>query len=607
MSNWWPSNWIPASWSASSQPQPKELNKLDAVKRLLIGLREANESSSEFKAETFQELYKRVSSTIENDPALARIAELAKKLTPEWSEETSKELTDEAKKVKRELKQAQGEKKRTRGPDAPAPEDPTAAKAHKAKKEKGAVRVLPLSSEGSLAHKAATLTKYAATGLTFGLLSVKAVQVGANVWLGNLSGAASDAIDTRFWSTVFGTGGAAATAFATERTLAPRQIEQAEPVELQDLFRDLTLEARQGTLYPVIGRVIEMQSCIAIFNDKNKPNVILRGPAGVGKTAIVEGLAIKIAQGEIPELKGWSVLSLSAVNIMADTKYRGQFETKLKEVIEMAENEPVIIFIDEIHNMMRAGAAEGAPSASDLLKPHLDRATMRCIGATTEDEYQLYIKSDEAFDRRFQPVPVGEPNVNQAIAMLRGRKDALEKHYGIPIPEDAIKQAVLLSHEFINDRRLPDKAIDIINKAASRISLALTSDPIELQQMRAKLIDEQRELENLQREGNPQSKDRIRELKKLVVDNKIEIDKFTKACIKDRVGIQSIQRRRQRLQEINKNLEQGRGSRELLKAEKGALVDQIQKEKAELRILKAEVDEAAIKEEIEKQIERKIP
>src|SRR6059058_3770892 len=252
---------------------------------------------------------------------------------------------------------------------------------------------------------------------------------------------------------------------------------------LSKFGRDLTELAEEGKLDPVIGRDEEIRRVIQILSRRTKNNPVLIGDPGVGKTAIVEGLAQRIVAGDVPEgLKGKRVWALDIGALLAGSKYRGEFEERLKAVlneIKNAEGE-LILFIDELHTIVGAGAAEGAVDAANMLKPMLARGELRCIGATTLHEYRKHIEKDAALERRFQPVFVGEPSVADTIAILRGLKERYEAHHGVRIRDTALVAAAFLSDRYISDRQLPDKAIDLVDEAASRLRMEIDSSPVEL-------------------------------------------------------------------------------------------------------------------------------
>src|SRR5438309_1633517 len=252
---------------------------------------------------------------------------------------------------------------------------------------------------------------------------------------------------------------------------------------LEKFGRDLTAAAEDGKLDPVIGRDEEVRRVIQVLSRRTKNNPVLIGDPGVGKTAIAEGLAQRIVAGDVPEgLKGKRVWSLDIGALLAGSKYRGEFEERLKAVLEEIHGAAgrIILFIDELHTIVGAGAAEGAVSAGNLLKPMLARGELRCIGATTLDEYRKHIEKDAALERRFQPILVGEPSVADTIAILRGLKERYEAHHGVRIRDAALVAAAVLSDRYISDRFLPDKAIDLVDEAASRLRMEIDSSPLEL-------------------------------------------------------------------------------------------------------------------------------
>ena len=290
---------------------------------------------------------------------------------------------------------------------------------------------------------------------------------------------------------------------------------------LEKYARNLTDVARQGKLDPVIGRDEEIRRVIQVLSRRTKNNPVLIGEPGVGKTAIVEGLAQRIVNGDIPAtLEGKQVISLDLGLLIAGAKYRGEFEDRLKAVLKEVEKKAgeIILFIDEIHTLVGAGASEGSMDASNMLKPALARGELHCVGATTLDEYRKYIEKDAALERRFQPVLVQEPTEEDTIAILRGIKEKYEVHHGVRIQDSATVAAVLLSNRYITDRFLPDKAIDLIDEAASKLRIEIDSMPTEIDELDRKRIKMEIEQEALKKEKDKASKERLDKLKKELAD-----------------------------------------------------------------------------------------
>ncbi|MGI9432440.1 MAG: Clp protease N-terminal domain-containing protein, partial [Myxococcota bacterium] len=275
---------------------------------------------------------------------------------------------------------------------------------------------------------------------------------------------------------------------------------------------DLIDQAQAGKLDPVIGRDEEIRRCLQVLSRRTKNNPVLIGEPGVGKTAIAEGIALRIVNGDCPSsMRDARIVALDVGQLLAGAKFRGEFEDRLKSVLRevTASEGRIILFIDELHTIVGAGAAEGAVSAGNLLKPALARGELRCIGATTLDEYRQHIEKDAAFERRFQPVMVGEPSVEETIAILRGLKGRYEAHHGVRIQDTAIVNAAVLSHRYISDRFLPDKAIDLLDEAASRLRIENDSMPGELDELRRRIMQLEIEREALKLESDEGSKKRL--------------------------------------------------------------------------------------------------
>ncbi len=335
----------------------------------------------------------------------------------------------------------------------------------------------------------------------------------------------------------------------------PEAIYQA----LEKYGRDLTALARQGKLDPVIGRDEEIRRVIQILSRRTKNNPVLVGDAGVGKTAIVEGLAQRIVRGDVPEgLKNKRIVQLDMGALVAGAKYRGEFEERLKAVLKEvtdAQGE-IILFIDEIHTVVGAGRAEGAPmDAANILKPMLARGELHCIGATTLDEYRQYIEKDPALERRFQPVYVDEPSVEETISILRGLKERYEVHHGVRITDAAVIAAATLSHRYIPDRRLPDKAIDLIDEAAARLRMEMDSKPTELDELDRRILQLEIEREALKKERDEASRERLTAIEREIAELRERADALRIQWEREKAVIQKVREIKEQIQQTQHRIE----------------------------------------------------
>jgi ATP-dependent Clp protease ATP-binding subunit ClpB len=381
---------------------------------------------------------------------------------------------------------------------------------------------------------------------------------------------------------------------------------------LEKYGRDLTRLAARSKLDPVIGRDEEIRRVIQVLSRRTKNNPVLIGEPGVGKTAIVEGLAQRIIRGDIPDgLKNKRVVSLDMGALIAGAKYRGEFEERLKAVLKEVQNSDgqIILFIDELHTVVGAGRTEGAMDAGNLLKPMLARGELHCIGATTLDEYRKHIEKDAALERRFQTVLVDQPTVEDTISILRGLKERYEVHHGIRIRDGALVSAAVLSHRYISDRFLPDKAIDLMDEAAAKLRTEIDSMPSELDEMLRRVMQLEIEREALKKETDEASRERLARLEKELADLKAESDELKVRWDSEKEAIRNLHRIREEIETTKAEIERAELQYDLNRAAElkyGKLMglekklkeeeDSLSKNQGVARLIKEEVDEQDIAE-----------
>ncbi|RME81246.1 MAG: AAA family ATPase, partial [Caldilineae bacterium] len=390
----------------------------------------------------------------------------------------------------------------------------------------------------------------------------------------------------------------------SQRVTSPNPEDQYEA--LAKYGRDLTDEARKGKLDPVIGRDEEIRRVIQILSRRTKNNPVLIGEPGVGKTAIVEGLAQRIVNGDVPAgLKDKRVVALDLGALVAGAKYRGEFEERLKAVLKeiTAAEGQIILFIDEMHTLVGAGAAEGAMDASNMLKPLLARGELHAIGATTLDEYRKHVEKDPALERRFQPVFIQEPSVEDTISILRGLKERYEVHHGVRITDGAVIAAATLSHRYISDRFLPDKAIDLIDEAASRLRMQIDSKPQELDEIDRQIMQLEIEREALKKEKDKASKERLAALEQELAERKAESAALTARWQTEQEAISQVRSIKEQIDTVRTQIEEAERNYDLQRAAelRYGQLNQLEKElaEAEARLRELQKEGALLKEEVD--------
>ncbi len=372
---------------------------------------------------------------------------------------------------------------------------------------------------------------------------------------------------------------------------------------LEKYGRDLTELARRGKIDPVIGRDNEIRRIMQVLSRRTKNNPVLIGDPGVGKTAIVEGLARRIISGDVPDsLKQKRIIAMDIGAMVAGAKFRGEFEDRLKAFLKEVTDAQgqIILFIDELHTIVGAGAAEGSVDASNMLKPMLARGELRTVGATTIDEYRKYIEKDAALERRFQPVLVNEPSVEDTIAILRGLKERYEVHHGVRITDSALVAAAMLSHRYITDRFLPDKAIDLVDEAASRLKIELESMPTEIDVIEREIMQHEMERQALKKEKDPASKERLKKLERELAELKEKSSALKAEWQKEKAVIEEQRKWKEELERLRTELERAQRRGELAKASEiqYGRIPELEKKLADATAKSAKAKKSLLREEV---------